>query len=108
ATDAIWRCHQRKRRGFKGLLATADRPTQRRAERAPHHDGRPRLWRLQHFWGRDSDAGHGSDREGGIALHTVPFHCALLADARGAHYGSKPPLGWLWRDRRNVHRLPRL
>ena len=44
----------------------------------------------------------------GPALHPVPLHRALLADARGADHRPQPPLGRLRRDRRAVHRLSRL
>ena len=40
----------------------------------------------QHVWRRHPDAGHGPPREGGIALHAIPLHRALLTHARGAHY----------------------
>ena len=90
----------------KPLLATHGGAAQARAERAAHHDRRPGLRRVGHVRRRDSDSGDGSHREGGAALHAVPLHGALLADARGAHHRPQPPLGRLWCHRRNVHRLP--
>ena len=51
---------------------------------------------------------HGPHRQGGAALHAVPLHRALLADAGGADHRPQPPLGRLRRHRRNVHRLPGL
>ena len=50
---------------------------------------------------------HGPHRQGGTALHAVPLHRALLADAGGADHRPQPPLGRLRRHRRNVHRLSR-
>ena len=47
-------------------------------------------------------------RESGIALHAVPFHGAVFADARGADHRPQPSLGRLRRDRRIVDRLSRL
>ncbi len=44
----------------------------------------------------------------GPALHAVPFHRPLLADARGAHHRPQPSLGRLRRGLGAVHRLPRL
>ena len=59
----------------------------------------------RHLWRRHPDAGDGSHRQGGIALHAIPLHRALLADARGADHRSQSSLGRLRRHRRNVHRL---
>ncbi len=42
------------------------------------------------------------------ALHQLPLHGALLADARGAHHRAQPPLGRLRRHLRAGHRLPGL
>ena len=39
------------------------------------------------------------DRQGGTALHAVPLHRAVLADARGADHRPQPSLGRLRRDR---------
>ena len=50
----------------------------------------------------------GSHRQVGTALHSVPLHCALLADAGGLDHRPQSPLGRLRRDRRIVHRLPGL
>ena len=50
---------------------------------------------------------HGPHRQGGVALHAVPLHRALLAHAGGADHRPQPSLGRLRRDRRNVHRLSR-
>ena len=62
----------------------------------------------RHLRRRHPDAGDGSAGEGGTALHAVPLHRALLADAGGADHRPQPPLGGLRRDRGNVHRLPGL
>ena len=43
----------------------------------------------------------------GLALHAVPLHRALLADARGADHRPQSSLGRLRRHRRIVHRLSR-
>ena len=40
------------------------------------------------FGGVVPDAGSGSDREKRAALHTISFHLAVLADARGAYHGT--------------------
>ena len=44
----------------------------------------------------------------GAALHPVPLHGAVLADAGGADHRPQPPLGGLRRHLRAVHRLPGL
>ena len=79
--------------GLQALLAADGRAAQGRAQRAADHDRRPGLRRHQHLRRRHPDAGHGSPREGGLALHAVPLHRALLADARGADHRPQPPLG---------------
>ncbi len=104
----IRRRDQGERQGFQAVVAAARRAAQGRAERAAHHDRRPGLRRVGHLRRRHSDAGDGPHRQGGAALHAVPLHRALLADARGADHRPQPPLGRLRRDRRNVDRLPRL
>ena len=78
---------------------------QGRAQRAPDHDRRPGLWRFGHLRRRHPDAGDGSHREDGAALHPVPLHRALLADAGGADHRPQPPLGRLRRHLRAVDRL---
>ena len=45
---------------------------------------------------------------GWVALHPVPLHCSLLADAGSADHRAQPPLSRLRRHRRVVHRLPGL
>ena len=75
------------------------------AQRAADHDRRPGLRRLEHLRRRHPDAGDGPGRQGGAALHAVPFHRALLAHAGGADHRTQPSLGGLWRDHRAVHRL---
>ena len=44
----------------------------------------------------------------GPALHAVPFHGAVLADARGPDHRTQPPRGRLWRRRRGGDRVPGL
>ena len=44
----------------------------------------------------------------GLAVHQLPFHRALLADAGRADHRPQPPLGRLRRDLGAIHRLPRL
>ena len=92
----------------KALVAAARRAAQGRAQRAAHHDRRPGLRRLRHLRRRHPDAGAGPHRQGGAALHAVPLHRAVLADAGGADHRPQPPLGRLRRDRRAVDRLPGL
>ena len=104
----VRRRHQGNRQGFHAVVAAARGASQGRAQRAAHHDRRPGLWRAEHLRRRDSDAEPGSHRQGGAALHAVPLHGALLADAGGADHGPQPSLGRLRRHRRIVHRLPRL
>ena len=108
AADAVRRRDQGEGQGFQALVAAARRAAQGRAERAAHHDRRPGLRRVGHLRRRHPDAGDGPHRQGGTALHAVPLHRALLADAGGADHRPQPPLGRLRRDRRNVHRLPGL
>ena len=55
----------------------------------------------EHVRRRHPDAGPGSHREGGAAVHAVPFHVALLADARGADHRPQPSRGRLWRRGRS-------
>ena len=104
-TAGVRRRDQGKRQGFQAVLAAARRAAHGRAERAADHDRRPGLRRFEHFWRRDPDAGAGSRRQGGAALHAVPLHRALLAHAGGADHRPQPPLGGLWRDRGAVYRL---
>jgi hypothetical protein len=49
------------------------------------------------------DAESGPRRKGGLALHSVPFDGALLAEAGCADHGPQPPFGWLWRHRRVIN-----
>ena len=93
STATLWRQDQPQRGGLQALLAADRRAAQGRAQRAADHDRRPGLRRHQHLRRRHPDAGHGSPGEGGLALHAVPFHRALLADARGADHRPQPPLG---------------
>ena len=79
----------------QAVLAAAGGAAQGRAQRAPHHDRRPGLRRFGHVRRRHPDAGDGPHREDGAALHAVPFHRALLADAGGADHRPQPPLGRL-------------
>ena len=51
---------------------------------------------------------HGPHRADGAALHAVPFHRALLADAGGADHRPQPSLRRLRRHFRAGHRLSRL
>ena len=44
----------------------------------------------------------------GLALHAVPFHRSLLANAGSFDYRPQSPLGWVWGHRRIVDRLPGL
>ena len=87
------------------VVAAARRAAQGRAQRPPHHDRRPGLRRFRHLRRRHPDAGAGSHRQGGIALHAIPFHGVVLAHARRAHHGAQSSYGGLRRDRRAVHRL---
>ena len=73
------------------LVAAARRAAEGRAERAPDHDRRCRLRRAGHLRRRDPDAGAGPHREERAALHELPLHLALLADARGADHRPQPP-----------------
>ncbi len=108
AAAEIRRRDQGKRHGFDALVAAACRAAQGRAQRAAHHDRRPGLWRSEHLRRCHPDAGTGSHRQGRAALHAVPLHRALLADAGGADHRPQPPLGRLRRNRRTVHWLSRL
>ena len=108
AADEVRRRDQGKRHGFQAVVAAARRAAQGRAQRAAHHDRRPGLWRFGHLRRRHPDARAGPHRQGGLALHAVPLHRALLADAGGADHRPQPPLGGLRRDRRIVHGLPGL
>jgi hypothetical protein len=83
-------------------------PPKKRAQRAAHHDRRRRLRLAQHLRRRDPDPGAGPHREERPALHELPLHFALLADAGGADYRAQPPLGGLRGGRRDRDRLPRL
>ena len=62
----------------------------------------------EHVRRRHPDAGPGSHRQGRSALHAVPLHGAVLADAGGADHRPQPPLGRFRRDHRAIHGLPRL
>ena len=49
AAAEVQRRDQRKRQGFQTVVAAAPRVAQGRAQRAPHHDRRPRLRRFGHL-----------------------------------------------------------
>ncbi len=91
----------------EGLVAAARGAAQGCAQRAADHDRRRRLRRAEHLRRRHPHAGAGSHRQGRAALHAVPLHRALLADARGADHRPQPSLGGLRRDFGTVHRVSR-
>ena len=95
------------RDGLDALVAAARRAAEGRAQRPADHDRRRGLRRLRHLRRRHPDAGARPHREGRAALHAVPLHRALLADARRADHRPQPPLGRLRRHRRTGHRLSR-
>src|SRR4029453_7221012 len=97
--EVRWR-DQGYRARFQTVLAANGGATQGRTQRALDHDRRSGLRRLQHLWRCDPDAGHGSNREGGIALYAIPHDRALLPHARGPNHRPQPPLVWLWCDLR--------
>ena len=90
---------------FEALLAAADRAAQGRAQRPADHDRRRGLRRRRHVRRRHPDAGARPHRADGAALHAVPLHRALLADAGGADHRPQPSLRRLRRDHRAGHRL---
>ena len=104
----VRRRDQAGREGIESLVAAGGRAAQGRAQRAAHHDRRRRLRRPEHVRRRHPDARARPDRAGRAALHALPHHRALLADARGPPHRAQPPLGGLRRDLGDVHRLPRL
>ena len=89
----IRRRDQPQRPAVEAVVAAARRAAQGRAERAADHDRRRRLRRAEHLRRRHSDAGPGPHRQDGPALHAVPLHRALLADARRADHRPQPSLG---------------
>ena len=58
------------------------------------HDRRSRVRRLQHLRRRDSDAGNGSHREGGIALHPISLHRAVLSHTRSHNHPAAITIRW--------------
>ena len=82
--------------GIEIVVAASHRATEGRAQCAPHHDGRLRIWRAEHVWRRRPDAGAGSSRKIGSSLHPVSFDSALLTDARGADHWPQPSRSRLW------------
>ena len=93
--------------GLETVVAAARRAAQGRAQCAAHHDRRLRVRRAEHVRRRHPDAGPGSHREGGAAVHAVPFHVAVLADARGADHRTQPsrrPALASWAKRRRGSR----
>ena len=66
------------------------------------------LRRFGHLWRRHPNADAGPDREGGAALHGVPFHLALLALTSGTAHRTQPSFRGLRRHHRDVDRLSRL
>ena len=105
---AVWRRDQSQRRAIRrpgGRRAIV--PPSGRAQHPAHHDRRRGLRRAEHVRRRHSDAGARSHRQSRPALHPVPFHRALLADARGAYYRPQPSLGRLRRGCRTVHGFSR-
>ena len=67
-----------------------------------------RLRRAEHLRRRHPDAGPGPHRQERAALHQLPFHVAVLADAGGDHHRSQPSLGGLRGGRRNSDGVPGL
>ena len=62
----------------------------------------------EHIRRLDSDTGTGSRGRAGFALHPVPYHGALLADAGCVAHRPQPPLGGHRRRCGPGDRLPRL
>ena len=62
----------------------------------------------EHLRWRHPDPEPGPHRQGGAALHSVPLHGSVLADASGADHRPQSSLSRLRRHRRIVHRLPGL
>ena len=60
-------------------------------QRSADHDGRCRVCGTQHVRRRDPDPGARPHRQRRLALHTVPFHGAVLADASRPDHGAQPP-----------------
>ena len=94
--------------GVDALVAAARGAAEGRAQRAADHDRRLGLRRAQHLRRRGADTGAGPHRQERAALHQLPFHLAVLADARRADHRPQPPRGRLRRGRRDRHRLSRL
>ena len=92
AAAEVRRRDQGKRQGLDALVAAARRAAQGRAQRAAHHDRRPGLRGHRHIRRRHPDAGARPHRQCGPALHPIPLHRALLADARRADHRPQPPL----------------
>ena len=90
------------------MVGAARRATERRAQRAPHHDGRQRVWCAGHVRRRRSDAGDGSHCQGRAALYELPLHVAVFAVARGVDNRAKPPRRRLRRGGRDRDRVPGL
>ena len=92
----------------KPCVAGARGAAEGRAEYPADHDRRRRLRRAVHLRRRHPDAGARPHRRRRPALHQLPLHLAVLADARGADHRAQPPLGRLRRGLRGRDRLPRL
>ena len=99
---------ERDDEGLQALVAGARRAAEGRAERAAHHHRRRRLRRALHVRRRHPHAGARPDRGGRPALHQLPLHGAVLADARRPDHRAQPPLGRVRRHLRAGHRLPGL
>ena len=105
ARPKVWRGDQGEGKRVQAVVAAAGRAAQGRAECAAYHDRRLRLRHAEHVRRRHPNAGLGSHRQERTALHAVPLHVALLADARGPDHrpqSSRRPALASWAKRQPV------
>lgn len=94
------------RRGGRADRAAA--PALRRAQRPDRPARRRRLRRRQRLRRAVRDADRRAARGRRPALHPLPHHGAVLADAPGAAHRAQPPLGWHGRHHRDRDRGARV
>ena len=97
----VWRGDQGEGIGIETVVGAARGAAEGRAQRLAHHDRRCRLRCAGDVRRRHSDPCPRPHRRTGTALHQLPFHRAMLADARGDHHGPQPSFGGHRRGRRN-------
>jgi hypothetical protein len=85
----------------KSSVAGARSAAEGRAQHPADHHRRRWICGPVDVWWRHSDTDVGSHRPERVAIHELPYHIAVLADARRTDHRPQPPLGGLRRDLRS-------